>query len=47
MLDYSRRGKSTDNAFIESFNGGFRKECLNIRWLKSPKCAKENTDAWR
>lgn len=28
-LDYSRRGKPTDNAFIESFNGSFRDECLN------------------
>ncbi len=28
-IDFSRRGKSTDNAFIESFNGRFREECLN------------------
>ena len=25
-LDFSRRGKPTDNAFIESFNGSFRDE---------------------
>ncbi|NOY29151.1 MAG: transposase family protein [Planctomycetes bacterium] len=28
-LDFSRPGKPTDNAFIESFNGKFRNECLN------------------
>lgn len=29
-LDFSRLGKPTDNAFIESFNGSFRDECLNV-----------------
>ena len=29
ILDFSRRGKPTDNAAIESFNGRFRDECLN------------------
>ena len=28
-LDFSRPGKPTDNAFIESFNSRFRQECLN------------------
>ena len=28
VLDYSRRGKPTDNAGVESFNGRFREECL-------------------
>jgi putative transposase len=28
MLDFSRRGKPTDNATIEFFNGRFREECL-------------------
>ena len=28
-LDFSRLGKPTDNAFIESINGSFRAECLN------------------
>lgn len=28
-LDFSRPGKTTDNAFIEAFNGHFRQECLN------------------
>ena len=29
-LNFSRPGKPTDNAFIESFNGSFRDECLNV-----------------
>ena len=28
-LEFSRPGKPTDNAFIESFNGGLRQECLS------------------
>jgi len=28
-LDFSRPGKPTDNAYIESFNSRFRLECLN------------------
>jgi putative transposase len=28
-LDFSRPGKPTDNAYIESFNGRFRQECLD------------------
>ena len=31
-LDFSRPGKPTDNAFIESFNGRLRDECLNAHW---------------
>jgi putative transposase len=29
-LDFSRKGKPTDNSFCESFNKTFRDECLNI-----------------
>ena len=29
-MDFSRPGKPTDNATIESFNGSFRDECLNV-----------------
>jgi putative transposase len=28
-------GKPTQNAFIESFNGSFRDECLNTSWFMS------------
>ena len=36
VLDFSRPGKPTDNAFIESFNGKFRAECLNAHWFLTP-----------
>jgi putative transposase len=35
VLDFSRPSKPTDNAFIESFNGKFRAECLNAHWFMS------------
>jgi len=35
ILDFSRRGKPTDNAAIESFNGRCRDECLNVHWFAS------------
>ena len=35
ILDFSRPGKPTDNAFIESLNGKFRAECLNAHWFTS------------
>jgi putative transposase len=34
-LDFSRPGKPTDNAYIESFNSRFRQECLNQHWFLS------------
>jgi putative transposase len=35
VLDFSRPGKPTDNPYIESLNGSFRDECLNIHWFLS------------
>lgn len=33
-IDFSRPGKPTDNAFVESFNGTpLRSECLNTHWF--------------
>jgi putative transposase len=46
-LDFSRPGKPTDNAFIESFNGSVRAECLNENWFLSLDDAREKTEAWR
>ena len=46
-LDFSRPGKPTDNAFIESFNGSFRDECLNLHWFLSLQDAKEKIESWR
>lgn len=47
QIDFSRRGKPTDNAVIESFNGRFREECLNAHWFESLTDAQEKIDAWR
>ena len=46
-LDYSRPGKPTDNQFIESFNGSFRDECLNVNWFLSLLDAREKIENWR
>jgi putative transposase len=32
-LDFSRPGKPTDNAVIESFNASLRRECLSQHWF--------------
>lgn len=44
---FSRRGKPTDNAAIESFNGRFREECLNVHWFASLEDAQRKIDAFR
>jgi len=46
-LDFSRPGKPTDNAFIESFNGSFRDECLNVNWFLSLEDAQEKINAFK
>ena len=46
ILDFSRRGKPTDNATIESFNGRFREECLNVHWFASLEDAAQKIDAF-
>jgi hypothetical protein len=34
ILDFSRRGKPTGNAALESFNGGLREACVNVHWFQ-------------
>lgn len=46
-LDFSRPGKPTDNAYIESFNGSFRDECLNVNWFLSIEDANEKIKAFK
>ena len=46
-IDFSRPGKPTDNAFVESFNGTFRAECLDTHWFVDLKEAKQMIEAWR
>jgi putative transposase len=47
QIDFSRPGKPTDNSFVESFNGSFRDECLNLHWFESIDEAKAKIEAWR
>lgn len=46
-IDFSRLGKPTDNATVESFNGRRRQECLNENWFFSLVDAREKIEAWR
>lgn len=46
-LEYSRPGRPTDNAYIESFNGRFREECLSTNWFLSLEDAQAKIEAWR
>jgi putative transposase len=46
-LHFIERGKPTQNAFIESFNGKFRDECLNQNWFVDLRHAREVIEAWR
>lgn len=46
-LAFSRPGKPTDNAYIESFNGSFRDECSNVHWFLSLEDAKMKAENWR
>ena len=40
-------GKPNQNAYIESFNGRFRDECLNEPWFTSLQHARVVVEAWR
>lgn len=46
-LQFIRPGKPIENAFIESFNGKFRDECLSLHWVHSLTDAQHVIDAWR
>lgn len=46
-MDFSRPGKPTDNALVESFNGSLRDECLNVHWFLSLEDAQEKIECWR
>ncbi|NOX40010.1 MAG: transposase [Alphaproteobacteria bacterium] len=40
-------GKPTQNAYIESFNGRFREECLNLNWFTTLAEAERIIENWR
>lgn len=46
-LSFIRPGKPIENAYIESFNGRFRDECLNTNWFISLKHARTIIEEWR
>ena len=46
-LDVIRPGKPVENAFIESFNGKLRDECLNSHVFASVAEAQVILDTWR
>jgi len=46
-IDFSRPGKPTDNCFVETFNGSYRDECLNVHWFETIDEARMESEAWR
>ena len=46
-LEFIRPGKPVENAFIESFNGRIRQECLNQHWFLDLDDARRTIEAWR
>jgi putative transposase len=46
-LHFIRPGKPIENAFIESFNGKFRDECLNEHWFTGLQDARFTIACWR
>lgn len=46
-IAFSRPGKPTDNAFVESFNGTLRDECPNAHWVTSLADAREQIERSR
>lgn len=46
-LLFIRPGKPVENAFVESFNGKFRDECLSQHWFLSLEDAAARIEDWR
>ena len=46
-LEYIQPGKPVQNAYVESFNGRLRDECLNANWFTSLKDARQKIESWR
>jgi putative transposase len=47
QFDFIRPGKPVENAFIESFNGRLRDECLNVHQFTSLAEAQHSIEDWR
>jgi putative transposase len=46
-IDYIQPGKPVQNAFIESFSGTLRDDCLNMHWFLFLADAKRTIEEWR
>jgi putative transposase len=46
-LRFIEPGRPVQNAFIESFNGKLRDECLSVHWFASLREAQIVIEAWR
>lgn len=46
-LHFIQPGKPVENAYVESFNGKLRDECLNESWFVSLADAQRTIEAWR
>src|SRR5690606_1614204 len=46
-LDFIDPGKPVQNAFIESFNGTLRFECLDQHWFRTLADARHTIESWR
>jgi putative transposase len=46
-LAFIRPGKPMENGLVESFNGRFRDECLNLHWFIGLEDARRRIESWR
>ena len=46
-IDFIQPGKPVQNRFVESFNGTFRDDCLNLHWFLTLAAARIEIEAWR
>jgi putative transposase len=46
-LAYIQPGKPVQNAYVESFNGKLRDECLNVNWFRNLWQARARIEAWK
>jgi len=46
-LQFIRPGKPVENAYVESFNGRLRDECLNENWFATLDDARVTIERWR
>ena len=46
-INFIQPGKPVQNCFVESFNGTFRDDCLNLHWFNTLAAAKIVIESWR